>query len=112
MGPDNGQYFAAIGAVEFGKDEDPGVGTYRGWAGLEFYVSEGRKETRKGASVGLSSTPEDLEGFRERYRTPDFMPAEFNDGEVVRAQEGDFYGGWITSEIVGPFKGASGTMGW
>ena len=34
------------------------------------------------------------------------------DGEVVQAQEGDFYGGWITSRIVGPFKGAPGTLGW
>ena len=32
--------------------------------------------------------------------------------ELVQAQEGDFYGGWITSNIVGPFKGAPGTMGW
>lgn len=32
--------------------------------------------------------------------------------EVVRAQEGDFYGGWITDEIVGPLKGAPGTLGW
>ena len=34
------------------------------------------------------------------------------DGETVTAQEGDFYGGWITSWIVGPFKGALGTWGW
>lgn len=34
------------------------------------------------------------------------------DGEIVRAQEGDFYGGWITNKIVGPFKGAPGTWGW
>jgi uncharacterized protein (DUF427 family) len=34
------------------------------------------------------------------------------DGERVRAQEGDFYGGWITSEIRGPFKGGPGTGGW
>lgn len=33
-------------------------------------------------------------------------------GEVVQAQEGDFYGGWITSKVVGPFKGAPGTWGW
>jgi uncharacterized protein (DUF427 family) len=32
--------------------------------------------------------------------------------ERVRAQEGGFYGGWITDEIVGPFKGAPGTWGW
>ena len=34
------------------------------------------------------------------------------DGERVRAQAGDFYGGWITSDIEGPFKGAPGTTGW
>ncbi|MFD9612249.1 DUF427 domain-containing protein [Streptomyces sp. NPDC059083] len=34
------------------------------------------------------------------------------DGEAVTAQEGDFYGGWITHEIEGPFKGGPGTWGW
>jgi uncharacterized protein (DUF427 family) len=34
------------------------------------------------------------------------------DGEQVQPQAGDFYGGWITSDIVGPFKGAPGTRGW
>ncbi len=34
------------------------------------------------------------------------------DGERVQAQAGDFYGGWITSRVVGPFKGAPGTRGW
>ena len=32
--------------------------------------------------------------------------------EQVEAQAGDFYGGWITSRIVGPFKGGEGTFGW
>jgi uncharacterized protein (DUF427 family) len=34
------------------------------------------------------------------------------DGEKVISQRGDFYGGWITSDIVGPFKGPRGTEGW
>jgi uncharacterized protein (DUF427 family) len=34
------------------------------------------------------------------------------DDERVAAQAGDFYGGWITAEIVGPFKGGPGTAGW
>lgn len=34
------------------------------------------------------------------------------DGEKVKPQEGDFYGGWITDDIVGPFKGGPGTLGW
>lgn len=36
----------------------------------------------------------------------------FLDGERVRAQAGRFYGGWITSEVVGPFKGDPGTGHW
>lgn len=32
--------------------------------------------------------------------------------ERVDAQDGDFYGGWITSRVIGPFKGAAGTRGW
>lgn len=32
--------------------------------------------------------------------------------ELVKPQEGDFYGGWITSNIKGPFKGGPGTFGW
>jgi uncharacterized protein (DUF427 family) len=34
------------------------------------------------------------------------------DGEIVVPQSGDFYGGWITSHVKGPFKGTPGTMGW
>jgi hypothetical protein len=34
------------------------------------------------------------------------------DGEPVQAQPGGFYGGWITAEIAGPFKGVPGSMGW
>ena len=34
------------------------------------------------------------------------------DGETVRAQAGGFYGGWITDDVVGPFKGEPGTSGW
>lgn len=32
--------------------------------------------------------------------------------EEVRPMDGDFYGGWITSSLVGPFKGAPGTRHW
>jgi hypothetical protein len=34
------------------------------------------------------------------------------DDELVQPNPGNFYGGWITSAVVGPFKGAPGTMGW
>jgi uncharacterized protein (DUF427 family) len=32
--------------------------------------------------------------------------------ERVTAQDSDFYGGWITADVVGPFKGPAGTLGW
>lgn len=45
-----------------------------------------------------------------------FYPSKMDeclvDGERVIAQEGDFYGGWITSRVKGPFKGGPGTRGW
>lgn len=34
------------------------------------------------------------------------------DGETVVPQPGEFYGGWITSTVTGPFKGAPGSWGW
>lgn len=40
------------------------------------------------------------------------VDACYVDGEQVQPQAGDFYGGWITSDIVGPFKGGPGTRGW
>ena len=43
---------------------------------------------------------------------PGKMDECYVDGERVQAQPGDFYGGWITKDIVGPFKGDPGTWGW
>ena len=43
---------------------------------------------------------------------PSRMDACFVNGERVTPQPGDFYGGWITDNIVGPFKGDPGTRGW
>ncbi|MFO8098903.1 MAG: DUF427 domain-containing protein [Salinibacter sp.] len=43
---------------------------------------------------------------------PSKMDACFVGDEEARAQEGDFYGGWVTDDIVGPFKGGPGTIGW
>ena len=34
------------------------------------------------------------------------------DGETVLPQPGGFYGGWITADLAGPFKGVPGSMGW
>ena len=43
---------------------------------------------------------------------PSLMDVCYIDNEPVTPQPGDFYGGWITRDIVGPFKGDPGTRGW
>lgn len=44
------------------------------------------------------------------YASP--MDGCYVNGEKVEPQPGNFYGGWITQDIVGPFKGGAGTWGW
>jgi uncharacterized protein (DUF427 family) len=53
---------------------------------------------------------EALTGFLCFY--PSRVDAAWLDDERVQAQASDFYGGWITAEIRGPFKGPPGTLGW
>lgn len=53
---------------------------------------------------------EDLRGHVAVYAGP--MDEVTVDGEVVEPQPGGFYGGWITSRVVGPFKGVPGSGGW
>ncbi len=43
---------------------------------------------------------------------PGRVGAAWMGDELVSAQASDFYGGWITADLVGPFKGAPGTLGW
>lgn len=60
--------------------------------------------------------PEPVAGYEALVDHVAFYPGLMDrctvDGETVRAQPGDFYGGWITSKVTGPFKGAPGTQGW
>ncbi len=51
-----------------------------------------------------------IAGFVAFYPRP--MDRCLVDDEEVEPQPGGFYGGWITSDLVGPFKGEAGTQGW
>jgi predicted CoA-substrate-specific enzyme activase len=83
--PDNAQYFACIGAIEFGKTEDPGVGLYQGYEKLEWYITEGRaiEKAKKGGAAALAKTPEELDAFKKKYAKKSFVPAKFEPGQVV-----------------------------
>ncbi|HEU4899817.1 MAG TPA: DUF427 domain-containing protein [Actinomycetota bacterium] len=62
------------------------------------------------------SYPEPWSGYEAIAGHYAFYPGRVDratvDGEQVEAQPGDFYGGWITSAVTGPFKGGPGSAGW
>ncbi len=84
------------------------------WKGLARYWTL-RVGERK-APRAAWSYPEPDPHFREIKDYLAFYPSRMDECRVgerrVAAQAGDFYGGWITPNIVGPFKGEPGTEGW
>lgn len=91
-----------------------GGGSYCEWKGKAAYfnaVVGGKTAERVGWSypdpVGAFRP---IAGYLAFYAGP--MDACTVDGELVTPQPGGFYGGWVTRDIAGPFKGSPGTMGW
>lgn len=84
---------------------------YKGTARY-FTVTLGRHT----AVDGAWSYPEPAPGYGALAGYFAFYPAAMEaclvDGELVMAQPGGFYGGWITSKVAGPFKGEPGSEGW
>lgn len=72
----------------------------------------GSKEARHAAWSYPHPAPgyEAIQGYLSFYAGR--VDACFVDEERVQPQAGDFYGGWLTGDIVGPFKGGPGTRGW
>ena len=88
--------------------------SYCEWKGQASYfdvIANGVEEARAAWTYTVPRPAfEEIAGHISFY--PSRMDACFLGEEKVIAQPGDFYGGWITSKIVGPFKGAPGTWGW
>lgn len=84
---------------------------FKGWADA-YDVAGGDLIARDGAWAYADPSPgyEALAGFVSFY--PGRMDGAWLDDERVRPQEGGFYGGWITADVTGPFKGGPGTRGW
>ena len=93
----------------------PATGTsWCEWKGPASYytLTVGDKQVRNVAWYYPRPTPgfAPIKNHVAFYAAP--MDACFVAGERVIPQPGQFYGGWITSDIVDPFKGEPGTMGW
>jgi uncharacterized protein (DUF427 family) len=84
------------------------------WKGEAAYhdVVVGGKRVERGAWGYPAPTPPfaAIKDHLAFYAGP--MEGCYVDDEKVTPQQGGFYGGWITSDIVGPFKGEPGTMFW
>lgn len=101
--PDNAQYYAAFGAVMYGKHEPAEVGVYAGLAQLQDFIQNGRK-AKLGANAGPplvrpSEGEEGLRRFVDEYRIPKFEPARFEPGQHVRGVIG-MDGGSTSSKAV------------
>jgi predicted CoA-substrate-specific enzyme activase len=82
--PENAQYFAALGAVEFGKAEEDCIGCYRGHDQLVNYIEFGRQEEKaKSGASGLVKEPSELDAFKQAYRRKKFVPATFQKNSTV-----------------------------
>jgi predicted CoA-substrate-specific enzyme activase len=82
--PQSAQYFAALGAIEFGKGEEDCVGCYRGVDQLVHYIEFGRAEEKaKSGGKGLVAEPSELDRFKETYRRKKFIPATFQKNQTV-----------------------------
>ena len=84
------------------------------WKGRAEYFSVrvGDRDAERVAWAYPEPTPAfaAIAGYVAFYAGP--MDACYVEDDVVTPQPGSFYGGWITSDVVGPFKGAPGTWGW
>lgn len=84
------------------------------WKGVARYFDVVVGERRiSNAAWAYPSPQRAFEAIRDHLAFyPHLMDTCFVGDEEVQAQVGGFYGGWITSKIVGPFKGEPGTRGW
>jgi uncharacterized protein (DUF427 family) len=84
------------------------------WKGAASYVDlvAGEKVATRAAWRYLHPSPAYQPLARHLAIYPSRVDTCFLDGEAVRPQDGDFYGGWITSRVTGPFKGDAGTLTW
>lgn len=105
--PQNAQYFAALGAIEFGRSEDDCVGCYAGYDRLVHYIEFGRQEEKaKSGGKGLVETPNELGVFKEAYKPKKFTPALFQSGTTVAGFIGIDGGSTSTKAVLLDEEGA------
>src|ERR1700676_1889470 len=104
--PQNAQYFAAMGAIEFGKSEEDCVGCYQGYEKLVHYIEYGRQEEKaKSGAKGLVTSNTELDDFKVSYRRKNFTPATFTANRTVAGFIGIDGGSTSTKAVLLDEKG-------
>ena len=106
-------FYMPPGDVQFACLRPSRTRTFCEWKGTASYFDLVVDDERVADVAWTYAQPRPA--FREIAGWLSFYPERIQclvDGEPVRGQGGGFYGGWVTSELVGPFKGAPGTSGW
>jgi len=78
-----------------------------------YYTLRVGEKVSENAAWSYHKPSTDYESLKDHLAFyPGRVDACYVDDERIKAQEGDFYGGWITSDIKGPFKGGPETAAW
>jgi uncharacterized protein (DUF427 family) len=107
-------YYLPRSAFVTGSLRETGGSSHCEWKGRAVYydvVAGEHVATR--AAWSYPAPSDDAQVIRDHVSVyPGLMDSCTVDVEVVTPQPGGFYGGWVTSRVVGPFKGGPGTHGW
>ena len=94
-------------------EEAPDKHTVCEWKGRASYFHLGGAARAEHAAWTYLEPKEPYAALREHYAFyAGRVDACFLDDEPVAPQGGSFYGGWVTAEIIGPYKGEPGSEGW
>ncbi|MBP1623087.1 MAG: hypothetical protein H6Q07_1107, partial [Acidobacteria bacterium] len=105
--PQDAEYYGALGAAEFGKDEEIEVGRYQGLAQLQS-LYHGRSEGRSRGGFGvpaLVGSEEEVREFLKQYAPPPFKPPVFKPGDVARGFIGVDGGSTSTKAVLLSLEG-------
>jgi predicted CoA-substrate-specific enzyme activase len=105
--PRDAEYFGALGAAEFGKEEDLDVGRYLGLSQLRsLYLGRAEGRSRGGPGVpALVGSEEEVQTFLKNYAPPPFRPPEFKPGDTARGFIGVDGGSTSTKAVLLSLEG-------
>jgi predicted CoA-substrate-specific enzyme activase len=105
--PQNAEYYGALGAAEFGKEEEAEVGRYLGLSQIRnLYLgrTEGRSQNGRGVPA-LANSEEEVQTFFKNYAPPPFIPPKFNPGDMTRGFIGIDGGSTSTKAVLLSLEG-------